>query len=152
MAKIQENDSGFVWKEWESEFKGVVGEMTDEEWGMLHDSLTQMEEQEEGIFAEIKKHSDDIDSEVTSNKGKTIEITVVENKTENRPNDNDSVGVEEKEYTEYDLFNLLNELQTVMDKGFDRINKRFDERDKKWEGDRYQLKESTEVELSLIHI
>ena len=34
MAKIQGNDIGFAWNEWESEFRGVVGEMTDEEWGL----------------------------------------------------------------------------------------------------------------------
>ena len=48
-----------------------------------------MEEQEEGIFAEIKKLSED--------KGKIIEVIWVENKTVNRPNDNDdSVVVVEK--------------------------------------------------------
>ena len=83
-----------------------------------------MEEQEEGIFAEINKHN-----EATNNKGKIVEMKVVENKTENRPNDNDSVGVEEKEYTVYDLFNLLNELKTKMDKGSDMINKHFNERE-----------------------
>ena len=79
MSIIQSNDSDF---EWESEFRGVVGEMTHEEWGNLDDRLTRMEEQEEGIFAEINKHS-----EMPSDKGKIVEITVVENKTENRPND-----------------------------------------------------------------
>ena len=50
-----------------------------------------MEEQEEGIFAEIKKHS-----EMTNNKGKTVEVTVVENKTVNRPKvkDDSIMGVE----------------------------------------------------------
>ena len=66
MSKIQSNDIDFAWDEWESEFREVVGEMTDEEWGNLDDRLTRMEEQEEGIFAEIKKHSDDIGSEAVS--------------------------------------------------------------------------------------
>ena len=42
------------------------------------------EEQEEGIFTEIKKHS-----EMTNNKGKIVEMKGVENKTVNRPNDRD---------------------------------------------------------------
>ena len=58
--------------EWENEFRGVVGEMTNEEWGDLDDRLTRMEEQEEGIFAEMNKHS-----EMTNDKGKIVEITVV---------------------------------------------------------------------------
>ena len=73
-----------------------------------------MEKQEEGIFAETNKHS-----EMTNNKGKVVEVIVVENKAENRPNDDDSVGVEEKEYTLNDIFDL--------------VNKRFDEMDKKWD-------------------
>ena len=89
MAKIQENDIGFEWNEWESEFRGVVNKITDEEWGILDDNLTWMEEQEEGIFAEIKKHSDDIGSKITNNKGKIVEVMVVENKTVYRPNDRD---------------------------------------------------------------
>ena len=47
MGEVRENDMGFAWEEWESEFRGVVGEMTDEEWGNLDDSLARMEEQEE---------------------------------------------------------------------------------------------------------
>ena len=91
MAEVQEN-IGFAWDEWESEFKGVVDKMTDEEWGNLEDNFRQMEEQEEGIFAEIKKHSDDTGSKMTNNKGKIVEAIVVENKTVNRPSDkNDSV-------------------------------------------------------------
>ena len=86
MSKIQGNGIDFAWDEWENEFRGVVGEMTDEEWGNLDNRLTRMEEQEEGIFAEINKHS-----EMPNDKGKIVEITVVENKTENRPNANDSV-------------------------------------------------------------
>ena len=56
-----------------------------------------MEEQEEGIFAEIKKHSDDtiIGCEMTNNKGKIVEVIGVENKTVNNDND-DSVVVVEK--------------------------------------------------------
>ena len=89
MGEVQGNDMGFAWDEWESEFRGVVSEMTDEEWSNLDDRLTQMEEQEEGIFAEINKHS-----EMTNDKGKIVKVIVVENKTENRPSDNDeSVGV-----------------------------------------------------------
>ena len=89
MSIIQNNDSDFEWDEWENEFRGVVGEMTDEEWGKLDSRLTQMEEQEEGIFAEINKHS-----ETTNNKGKIAEVIGVENKAVNRPSDNDeSVGV-----------------------------------------------------------
>ena len=72
MGELLENDIGFAWDEWESEFRGVVGEMSDEEWGKLDDNLTRMEEQEEGIFAEIKKHS-----EMTNNKGKVVEVIVV---------------------------------------------------------------------------
>ena len=60
--------------------------MTDEEWGILDDNLTRMEEQEEGIFAEIKKHSDDIGSKMTNSNGKIVEAIMVENKTGNRPN------------------------------------------------------------------
>ena len=73
------------WDEWENEFREVVGEMTDEEWGNLDDRLTRMEEQEEGIFAEIRKHSDDISigSKMTNDKGKIVEITVAENKAVN---------------------------------------------------------------------
>ena len=72
MAKIQGNDIDFAWDEWESEFREVVGEMTDEEWGNLDNNLTRMEEQEEGIFAKIRKHSDDISigSKMTNDKGK----------------------------------------------------------------------------------
>ena len=81
MGEVQGNDIGFAWDEWESEFRGVVGEMTDEEWGNLDNNLTRMEEQEEGIFAEIKKHSDDIDSKMTNDKGKIVEVIVVESKT-----------------------------------------------------------------------
>ena len=81
MAKVQENDIGFEWNEWESEFRGVVNKMIDKEWGNLDNNLTRMEEQEEGIFTEIKKHSED--------KGKIVEMTGVENKTVNRPNDDD---------------------------------------------------------------
>ena len=84
MSKIQGNDIDFAWDEWESEFRGVVGEMTDEEWGNLDDRLTRMEEQEEGIFVEINKHS-----EMTNDKGKIVEVIVVENKAVNRPSDND---------------------------------------------------------------
>ena len=63
-----------------------------------------------------------------SNKGKIVEAIVVDNKTVDRPNDNDSVGVEEKEYTVYDLFNLLNELNAKMDRNFDMTNKWLEER------------------------
>ena len=35
MGEVQGNDIGFAWDKWESEFRGVVGEMTDEEWGNL---------------------------------------------------------------------------------------------------------------------
>ena len=126
MGEVRDNDIGFTWDEWESEFRGVVGEMTDEEWGKLDDNLTWMEEQEEGIFAEIKKHS-----EMTNNKGKIVEAIVVENKTVNRPNDNDSVGVEEKEYTLNDIFNLINkrfdEMDKMMDKRFDELHTGLDE-------------------------
>ena len=127
MSIIQSNDSDFAWDEWESEFRGVVGEMTDEEWGNLDDRLTRMEEQEEGIFAEINKHS-----EMTNVKGKIAEVTVVENKTVNRPND--SVRVEEKEASWNDIFNLLQTVSENMIKKSD-FDKRFDEWDKKWEGD-----------------
>ena len=58
MSKRQSNDIDFAWDEWESEFREVVGEMTDEEWSNLDDRLTRMEEQEEGIFAEVNKHSE----------------------------------------------------------------------------------------------
>ena len=57
-------------------------------------------------------------------------MTEVQDK--NRPND--SVGVEEKEYTLNDIFNLINkrfdEREEMMNKHFDNINKRFDESDK----------------------
>ena len=59
MAKAQVNEIDFVWDEWEGEFREIVGKMTDDEWCKLDDNLRRMEEQEEGIFAEIKKHSDD---------------------------------------------------------------------------------------------
>ena len=49
--------------------------------------------------------------------GKIVEVIGVENKTGNRLDD--SVGVEEKEYTLNDILNLC--------------NKRFDEMDKKWD-------------------
>ena len=154
MSLIQSNDMGFAWDEWESEFRGVVGEMTDEEWGNLDDRLTRMEEQEEGIFAEINKHS-----EVTNDKGKIVEVTVVENKAVNKPNDNDdSVGVVEKERSGEDVMNLLKTIYDNMNKGFemmnkhfDNMNKRFDERDKIWDKilrkpETDKLKENTEVE------
>ena len=107
-----------------------------------------------------------------------------------RPNDNDSVGVEEKEYTLNDIFDLLkkgfdemdkrmnkgfDELQEMRNKHFDNMNKGFDELhielnktkeimskgcdtiknafdkpDEKWEGDRYQIKKNTEVELTQV--
>ena len=73
----QVNDKDFAWDEWEGEFRGIVDKMTDEEWGNLDTNLTRMEEQEEGIFAEIKKHSED--------KDKIVEVIGVENKTGNRP-------------------------------------------------------------------
>ena len=43
--------------------------MTDDGWGNLDDNLRRVEEQEEGIFAEIKRHSEDtiIGSEMTNN-------------------------------------------------------------------------------------
>ena len=53
MGEVQ--DKVFEWDIWEREFRGMVDKMTDEEWGNLDDNLTQMEEQEEGIFVEIKK-------------------------------------------------------------------------------------------------
>ena len=59
MAEVQDNDIGFTWDKWEGEFRGIVDKMTDEEWGNLDDNLRRMEEQEEGIFTEIKKHSED---------------------------------------------------------------------------------------------
>ena len=66
-----------------------------------------MEEQEEGIFAEIKKDSDDtiIGSEMTNNKGKIVEVIGVENKTVNRPNDNDDSVVVVEKGRETDQFN-----------------------------------------------
>ena len=48
----------------------------DREWGNLDDRLTRMEEQEEGIFGEINKHSG-----MTNDKGKVVEVIGVENKT-----------------------------------------------------------------------
>ena len=100
MAETQVNDIDFAWDEWEGEFRGIVDKMTDEEWGNLDDNLTRMEEQEEGIFAEIKKHSED--------KGKIVVVIGVDNKAVNRPNDkDDSVGVVEKEYSLDDVMNLL---------------------------------------------
>ena len=127
-----------------------MGEMTDEEWGNLDDRLTRMEVQEEGIFAEINKHS-----EMTNVKGKIVEVTGVENKTVNRPNDDDSVGVVKKERSLEDVMNLLITMKEMMDKHFDNMNKRLDERDKmldEWsrelKTDQYQ--ESTEVELNQV--
>ena len=75
MAEAQVNKIDFVWDEWEGEFRGIVGKMTDDEWCILDDNLRRMEEQEQAIFAEIKKHSDDtiIGSEMTNNKGKIVE-------------------------------------------------------------------------------
>ena len=71
----QVNEIDFVWDEWEGEFRGIVDRMTDDEWGNLDDNLRRMEEQEEGIFAEIKKHSEDtiVGSEMINNKGKIVE-------------------------------------------------------------------------------
>ena len=58
-----------------------------------------------------------------NDKGKIVEITVVENKTVNRPDD--SVGVEEKECTLKDIFNF-------MMKQFDELNAKLDKEDEKW--------------------
>ena len=60
------------------------------------------------------------------------------NKTENRPNDNDSVGVEKKERSWEDVLNFLitmekqwdkrfDEREEMMDKHFDNLNKIMDE-------------------------
>ena len=59
MAEAQVNDIGFAWDEWEYEFRSIMNRMTDDEWGNLDDNLRRMEEHEEGIFTEIKKHSED---------------------------------------------------------------------------------------------
>ena len=72
-------------------------------------------------------------------KGKIVEVIGVENKAMNRPDN--SVGLEEKEYTLNDIFNLC--------------NKRFDEMDKKWdewlrELKTARLKENSEVELKQV--
>ena len=160
MTDVQEN-IGFTWDEWESEFRGVVDKMTDEEWGNLDDNLTRMEEQEEGIFAEIKKHSDDIGSQMTNDKSKIVEVIVVENKTVNRPNDKDNsvmgVGngrgtnqfhenkvdqvadnkVNNDDMSESDckmsVMDMLRIIKKRVEEMGELINKWFDEREEKWD-------------------
>ena len=89
-----------------------------------------MEEQEEGIFPEINKHR-----EMTNDEGKIAEVKLVENKTENRPSDNDvdSVGVVKKERSWEDVLNFLIAMEKQWDKRFDEwdkmMDKRFDERE-----------------------
>ena len=58
MAEAQETERGFSWEAWEDEFRSIGNRMTDDEWRRLDDNLRQMEEQEMGIFAEMKKHSE----------------------------------------------------------------------------------------------
>ena len=183
MYEVQDKDIGFKWDIWEREFRGVVDKIRDEEWGNLDDNFRQMEEQEDGIFAEIKKHSDDIGSKMTNNKGKIVEVMVVENKTVNRPNGkDDSVVMVENvretdqlnenkgdqgtdknvsdanisnRYNKDDIMDILRTISSnIKELGNDikGLNNDMKERNKKWEGDRRQLKENTEVELKQVSV
>ena len=123
----------------------------------LHDSLTQMEEQEEGIFAEIKKHSDDIDSEGTSNKGKIAEVTVVENKDDPVADNkvglsNDEIDVSESVVISGVQCNsqFEKDFMSLLVQEFAKLHVKFDKQEEKWKREAEKLKESTEAELTQV--